>query len=133
MGLSTGIAMIGVKSLLDIWWTLSGIFAGGMLGLFLLGIISRRTKSMEAFTAVLIGVAVILWMTFSIKLPDHYAFLQSLRDCEILEQAGPFTDSSGGAYVIFADNLERAREITEQDPLHIRDCSQITVREWNAS
>ena len=66
-------------------------------------------------------------------IPDHYAFLQSLRDCEILEQAGPFTDSSGGAYVIFADNLERAREITEQDPLHIRDCSQITVREWNAS
>ncbi len=31
MGLATGIAMIGVKSLLDIWWELSGIFAGGML------------------------------------------------------------------------------------------------------
>ncbi len=77
LGLSTGIAMIGVKSLLDIWWELSGIFAGGMLGLFLLGIISRRTKNHEAFTATLIGIVTILWMTFSKKLPDSYAFLRN--------------------------------------------------------
>ena len=77
LGLGTGIAMIGVKSLLDIWWELSGIFAGGMLGLFLLGMISRRTKSHEAFTATLIGIIVILWMTFSKNLPDKYAFLRN--------------------------------------------------------
>jgi SSS family solute:Na+ symporter len=77
LGLVTGIAMIGVKSLLDIWWELSGIFAGGMLGLFLIGIISRRTKSHEALTATLIGVVVILWMTFSKRLPDSYAFLRN--------------------------------------------------------
>jgi SSS family solute:Na+ symporter len=77
LGLITGIAMIGVKSLLDIWWELSGIFAGGMLGLFLLGIISRRTKSHEAFTATLIGIIIILWMTFSPGIPDSYAFLRS--------------------------------------------------------
>lgn len=77
MGLSTGIAMIGVKSLLDIWWTLSGIFAGGMLGLFLLGLISRRTSGHEAFTATIIGVIVILWMTFSGMLPEKYAFLKN--------------------------------------------------------
>lgn len=76
-GLATGIAMIGVKSLLDIWWELSGIFAGGMLGLFLLGLISRRTKSPEAFTATLIGIVVILWMTFSKNLPEKYAFLRN--------------------------------------------------------
>ena len=51
LGIATGIAMIGAKSLLDIWWELSGIFAGGMLGLFLLGIISRNTKNHEALTA----------------------------------------------------------------------------------
>jgi len=28
-------------------------------------------------------------------IPAHYAFLQSLRDRGILEQAGPFTDRSG--------------------------------------
>ncbi len=48
IGLGTGLAMIGAKSLLDIWWELSGIFAGGMLGLFLLGLISRQTKNAEA-------------------------------------------------------------------------------------
>ena len=37
MGITFGISMIGVKSLLDVWWKLSGIFAGGMLGIFLMG------------------------------------------------------------------------------------------------
>jgi SSS family solute:Na+ symporter len=77
MGMATGLAMIGVKSLLDIWWELSGIFAGGMLGLFLLGMISRRAKNAEAFTATLIGIAVILWMTFSNFIPEQYEFLRS--------------------------------------------------------
>jgi uncharacterized protein len=66
-------------------------------------------------------------------IPAHYAFLQSFRDRGILEQAGPFTDRSGGAYVFQADSLEAAREIAGQDPLHVQDCSEVTVREWNAS
>ncbi len=77
IGLCTGLAMIGSKSVLDVWWELSGIFAGGMLGLFLLGLISRRTKGQEALTAVIIGVIVILWMTFSDRLPENYAFLKN--------------------------------------------------------
>ena len=91
LGLIAGIGMIGVKSLLDAWWQLSGIFAGGMLGLFLLGIISRRTKSPEAFTAVLIGVAVILWMTFSIRLPDKYAFLRNPLNSNMVIVIGTLT------------------------------------------
>lgn len=77
IGLCTGLAMIGAKSLLDIWWELSGIFAGGMLGLFLLGLISRTAKNTEAITAVIIGILVILWMTFSAKISDEYAFLRN--------------------------------------------------------
>ncbi|MES2776549.1 MAG: sodium:solute symporter [Bacteroidota bacterium] len=76
IGLCTGLAMIGIKSILDIWWELSGIFAGGMLGLFLLGLISKKTKSPEALTAVIIGVIVILWLTFSDKIPADYAYLK---------------------------------------------------------
>jgi len=72
LGMITGIAMIGVKSILDVWWELSGIFAAGMLGLFLLGIISRKTKNHEAITATIIGIAVIIWMTFSALLPPEY-------------------------------------------------------------
>ena len=77
IGLCTGLAMIGTKSLLDIWWELSGIFAGGMLGLFLLGLISRQTKNAEALTATIIGIVVILWMTFSDRIHGEYQFLRS--------------------------------------------------------
>ncbi|WP_439584399.1 sodium:solute symporter [Dyadobacter bucti] len=77
LGMITGIAMIGVKSVLDVWWMLSGIFAGGMLGLFLLGIISKSTKNAEALTATLIGIVVIIWLTFSVQLTDEYAYLRN--------------------------------------------------------
>jgi SSS family solute:Na+ symporter len=69
LGIGTALAMIGVKSLLDAWWTLSGVFAGGVLGLFLLGFISRRADRPAAATAVVIGVLVIFWMTLSPRLP----------------------------------------------------------------
>jgi SSS family solute:Na+ symporter len=77
LGLLTGIAMIGSKSLLDTWWEMSGIFAGGMLGLFLLGIVSNRTKSHEAFIATMLGLLIILWMTLSHLLPGKYEFLRN--------------------------------------------------------
>lgn len=77
IGLIAGLAMIGSKSILDVWWELSGIFAGGMLGLFLLGLISRQTKNAAAITAVIIGIIVILWMTFSDKLGSEYSMIKS--------------------------------------------------------
>jgi solute:Na+ symporter, SSS family len=77
IGLGTGLAMIGAKSLLDVWWELSGIFAGGMLGLFLLGLISRKARNAEALTATIIGIIVILWMTFSGRFSEEYMFLKS--------------------------------------------------------
>ncbi|RZK73487.1 MAG: sodium:solute symporter, partial [Pedobacter sp.] len=72
LGMIAGIAMIGVKSILDVWWELSGIFAAGMLGLFLLGIVSKQTKNHEAIIATIIGIIVIIWMTFSSLLPPEY-------------------------------------------------------------
>ena len=65
--------------------------------------------------------------------PAHYEFLQSLRDRGVLEQAGPFTDKTGGAYVLRAESLDDARSLAEQDPLKLRNCSTVTVHEWNAS
>lgn len=78
IGLMAGLAMIGSKSILDVWWELSGIFAGGMLGLFLLGLISRKAGNAEAVTAVLAGIIVILWMTFSDQLGENYKGLKSI-------------------------------------------------------
>jgi solute:Na+ symporter, SSS family len=73
----TGIVMIGVKSILDLWWQLAGIFAGGMLGLFLLGMISKSAGNAAAKLATIIGILVIVWMTFSHLLPDQYAGLRN--------------------------------------------------------
>ena len=73
LGTSIAVAMIGIKSVLDAWWTLSGVFAGGMLGLFLLGMISRRAQRPAAVTGVLAGLLVIVWMTLPalIEIPPH--------------------------------------------------------------
>ncbi|KLT64424.1 sodium:solute symporter [Pedobacter sp. BMA] len=85
LGMLAGIAMIGVKSILDMWWQLSGIFAAGMLGLFLLGIVSKQSKNHEAIIATLIGILVIIWMTFSSLLPEEYeAFRNPLHQNMII-------------------------------------------------
>jgi len=77
LGMGTGILMIGVKSILDIWWQLSGIFAGGMLGLFLLGILSKRVTNSDAIIATIVGVLVIIWMSLSYLMPVAYNHLKS--------------------------------------------------------
>jgi len=53
------------NNILDIWWKLSGVFAGGMLGLFLLGQIAQRTSKVSGVTGVVVGVLIIGWMSFS--------------------------------------------------------------------
>jgi len=53
------------SNILDTWWTLSGAFAGGMLGLFLLGQIARRTTRSAGASSVAIGVLIIAWMSFA--------------------------------------------------------------------
>ena len=63
---------------------------------------------------------------------DHYSFLDRLRQQGKLEVAGPFTDKSGGAYVIKAENLEEARALAFTDPVHTTKSSIVTVYEWNA-
>ena len=83
--------MIGAKSLLDTWWKLSGIFAGGMLGLFLLGLISRQTKNAAAVTATIIGVLVILWMTFSENITDQYRFVRNSLHSNMIIVVGTLT------------------------------------------
>lgn len=91
IGLLAGLAMIGSKSILDVWWELSGIFAGGMLGLFLLGLISRKAGNPEAVTAVLAGIIVVLWMTFSDKLGEDFQGLKSILHKNMIIVVGTLT------------------------------------------
>jgi len=77
--LGTGIALLLTyfeSGALDMWWTLSGIFGGGMLGLFLLGFVAKRPGNAAAATGVVAGLFVIAWMTFSPQL-DALAAIRS--------------------------------------------------------
>lgn len=105
-GMAAGIAMIGVKSILDLWWQLSGIFAAGMLGLFLLGIISRQTRNHEAIIASIIGVLVILWLTFPALIPEQYAALRSTLNTNMIIVAGTLAIFLTGIF------LTKARQST---------------------
>ncbi|WP_291142355.1 YciI family protein [Hydrogenophaga sp.] len=62
----------------------------------------------------------------------HGAFLDQLRAQAVLVLAGPFTDKSGGAYVIKAANLDEASAIAFSDPVHTTGSSTVSVHEWNA-
>ena len=63
--IGVAIAMINVQSALDAWWKLASIFSGGMLGLFLLGYLSRKINSLAAIIGVVAGVLLIGWMSLS--------------------------------------------------------------------
>jgi SSS family solute:Na+ symporter len=89
--IAAGIVMIGVTSILDIWWQLAGIFAGGMLGLFLLGMISRSTGDAVAKIATVLGILVILWMAFSHVLPDGYSLLRNSLHVNMVIVVGTLT------------------------------------------
>ncbi|WP_036591384.1 YciI family protein [Oceanospirillum maris] len=62
----------------------------------------------------------------------HKQFLTQLKADGVLELAGPFTDESGGAYVISAKDLEEAQAIAFNDPVHDSGSSEVSVYEWNA-
>lgn len=65
LGIMTALALVGVESVLDAWWALASIFSGGMLGLFLLGYLSKKVRNIDAAIGVVIGVLVIVWMSLS--------------------------------------------------------------------
>lgn len=64
-GTAIALLLTGVESVLDAWWALASIFSGGMLGLFLLGYISKTAGKTEAVTGVILGIVIIIWMSLS--------------------------------------------------------------------
>lgn len=64
IGIVVGLLMMKVDGILDAWWKLASIFSGGMLGLFLLGLVCHHVKRVSAVIAVAVGLVVIAWMSF---------------------------------------------------------------------
>jgi SSS family solute:Na+ symporter len=77
IGTGATILMIGVQSILAVWWQLTGIFSGAMLGLFLLGFIVKKADNIAAVTSVIMGILIIVWMTFSSNIDCIPAYLQN--------------------------------------------------------
>lgn len=68
IGTGAALLMIEVRTALDVWWQISAVFGGGMLGLFLLGIMVPRACAKTAVIATVLGILVVAWNNFLPKL-----------------------------------------------------------------
>lgn len=63
LGTAIALAFTKTYNALDAWWILAGIFSGGMLGIFLLGLMCRRADSKSAAAATVLGILLIAWLS----------------------------------------------------------------------
>lgn len=63
-------------------------------------------------------------------LPDHWAYLESLKAAGKIELSGGFADGTGGAIIVLAESLDEAKEISANDPIIKRGTHQVTIKEW---
>ncbi|MGQ8335795.1 sodium:solute symporter [Sunxiuqinia sp. A32] len=77
IGTIVALLIIGSESILAVWWQLTGIFAGAMLGLFLLGFVVKKADNVAAGVSVIVGILVIVWISLSSKIHVLPEFLQS--------------------------------------------------------
>lgn len=62
--IGVAVAVMNVKSALTLWWSMQSVLSGGMLGLFLLGIFTKRTTSGQAAIATILGLVTVIYITF---------------------------------------------------------------------
>jgi len=84
VGTGFALLMIRAHSALDVWWQISGIFGGGILGLFILSLLTKFQISNFKFqislwqgcVCIAVSVAVISWATFARNLPNSWQWAQ---------------------------------------------------------
>jgi len=88
MGTAFALLMISARSALDVWWQISGIFGGGILGLFLLALLNMRLNKWQGILAIGVSVIVISWGTFARNLPNNYSWIECQIDPIIIGALG---------------------------------------------
>ena len=91
LGTLTGLAMMEVRTALETGWQLAGIAGGGLVGLFLLGLMCRWVKPWQAGTAVLASVISIFWATFARELPRQWDWLECAWHSRMIGVIGTIT------------------------------------------
>jgi SSS family solute:Na+ symporter len=79
-GIAVALLLINAQSALDIWWIIAGIFGGGILGLFLLGVFNVKIKRIQGIISVIFSILIIVWGSFLRDLPDHLAWIECKMD-----------------------------------------------------
>ena len=80
LGICFALLMIKAKSALDVWWQISGIFGGGILGLFLLAIYKVKVTKTQGILSVVFSILIIIWGTFLRNLPEPFTWLECTID-----------------------------------------------------
>ncbi len=88
LGTGAALLMIRAKSILDIWWQISGIFGGALLGLFLLAFMRVRLRLWQGLASIGVSIAVISWGTFARNLPASWQWAQCNLDGIIVGATG---------------------------------------------
>lgn len=87
LGVGFALLMINAHSALDVWWQISGIFGGGILGLFLLAIFNAKLTRKQGILSVVFSILIIIWGTFVRDLPEAYSWLECTMDPIIIGAA----------------------------------------------
>jgi SSS family solute:Na+ symporter len=88
LGTGAALLMIRAKSILDVWWQISGIFGGALLGLFLLAFMKVRLRLWQGIVSIGVSIIAISWGTFARDLPDSWQWAQCNLDSIIVGAVG---------------------------------------------
>jgi SSS family solute:Na+ symporter len=88
LGTVFAILMIRAESILDVWWQISGIFGGGVLGMFILGLLKVRLHLWQGLVSIGVSLVIISWGTFARNLPESWKWAECNLDVVIVGAVG---------------------------------------------
>lgn len=118
LGTGAALLMILAKSILEVWWQISGVFGGALLGLFILAFLRVRLRLWQGLASIGVSVAVVAWgtfvrasflNTFNLELVDSWKWVECKLDAVIVGATG------AAAFIIVAGLfalINRKRSIT---------------------